>query len=308
MALTSTTRGYIGKGPISIQVRGATAAPIAIGNCKALSLKIETDRKARVDYQGAGGGELDVVERITSMTGEMTVDDFKPENLARALRGDSAAIGAATVTGESVKLFAASKAFLAYIPDPAQGVTVAIAASYPAWAASTTHAVGDKIVEGGHLYVVTVAGATHSSTEPTWPTDGSTVTDGTVTWKDLGTTTLVENTHWQRTRSGIEAIAGATQFDAHGTLLDADYAKNPQYFIQALTDAGTEYLMVFDGLNEVDSGNPIVARMHRVKFSPTAGMDLIGDDFGELKMEFSVLKDETIQTAGLSQYMQIAMV
>jgi hypothetical protein len=35
---------------------------------------------------------------------------------------------------------------------------------------------------------------------------------------------------------------------------------------------------------------------------------LIGDDFGELEMEFSVLKDDTITGAGLSQYMQIAMV
>jgi hypothetical protein len=306
MALVSTTRGYIGKGPLSIQVRGATAAPITIGNCKALSFKVDTDRKARVDYQGAGGGELDVVERVTSVAGEMTVDDFKPENLARALRGDSSLIEAAAVTGEAITLFASSKAFFAYIPDPDTAITVAIGES-GAWAGTTAYAVGDKIVDTGHLYVVTVAGISGAS-EPTWPTTGGTVVDGTATWKDLGSTTLTLNTHYKRTSSGIEALPAATQFDAYGTALTVGYTKNTQYMIQALTDAGTEYLMVFDGLNEVDSGNPVVARLHRVKFSPTAGMDMIGDDFGELKLEFSVLKDETITGAGLSQYLQIAMV
>lgn len=307
MALASTTRGYIGKGPIAVQQRGANVAPIAIGNCKALNLAIETDRKARVDYQGAGGGELDVVERITAMTGEMTVDDFNPANLARALRGDSTAVASALVATESITLYGGSKAFFAYIPDPDSAVTVTVAVT-DAWEAETVYAVGDKIVDTGRLYVATVGGTSHTATEPTWPTDGTTVTDGTVTWKDLGTTTLVLNTHYQRTRSGIEALAAGTQFDAHGTPLTVSYTKNAQYLIQALTDAGTEYLMVFDGLNEVDSGNPIVARLHRVKFSPTSGMDLIGDEFGELTLSFSVLKDEGITTAGLSQYMQIAMV
>ena len=38
----------------------------------------------------------------------------------------------------------------------------------------------------GHWYQATVAG-TSGSAEPTWPTDGTTVTDGTVTWQDMGT-------------------------------------------------------------------------------------------------------------------------
>lgn len=306
MALTSTTRGYIGKGPIYIQKNGVSEAPIPIGNVKSVSFKIDTDRKSRIDFQGAGGGELDVLERITSVTGEMTADDFNPENLARALRGASSAVASAAVSNEAITLFAASKAFFAYLPDPDQTVTVTVAES-GVWQSNHAYLAGEKIVDTGHLYVVTVAG-TSSGTEPTWPTNGTTVTDGGVTWKDLGTTTLVEDTHWQRTRSGIEALAAATQFDAYGTALEVDYTKNAQYLIQALTDAGSEWLMVFDGLNEIDSGNPVVAKLFRVKFSPTSGLDLLGDDFGELKLEFSVLKDETIVAAGLSQYLQIAMI
>lgn len=304
--LTSTTRGYIGKGPLYLKKRGVSEAPIPVGNATKVTYKIETERKARIDYQGAGGGELDVQERITAMTGSITVDDITPQNLARALRGSVDTVAAGAVTNEAVSLFGGSKAFFAYIPDPAQSVTVTVAA-YPAWANNHAYLVGEKIVEAARLYVVTVAG-TSSGVEPTWPTNLGTVADGGVTWKDMGSTTLVEDTHWQRTRSGIQALAGGTQFDAYGTNLEVDYTKNPQYLIQALTDAGTEWEMIFDGLNEVDSGNPVVGRNHRVKFSPTAGLDLLGDEFGSTELEFSVLKDETIVTAGLSQYMQIAMV
>lgn len=62
------------------------------------------------------------------------------------------------------------------------------------WVAATAYSVGD-IVEpttpNTYRYECTVAGTSHASTEPTWPTTplGSTVTDGTVTW------TLVSKKH-----------------------------------------------------------------------------------------------------------------
>lgn len=304
--LTSQTRGFIGKGGLTMQLRAGNQAPVSIGNAKSLQFKIETDRKPRIDMQNAGGGELDVLERIKSVGGEMAIDDFYPANLAQALRGSVSAIAAAAVTNEAHTAYAGAKVFAAYIPDPAIAMTVAIDVT-AAWAGTTAYAVGAQIVDTGHLYMATVAG-TSGSSAPTWPTDGTTVTDGTVTWKDLGSTTLTENTHWQRTRSGIEALAAGTQFAATGTPIKLGYTKNPAYLIQALTESGAEYRLWFDGLNEVDSGNPVIARLHRVKFSPTSALDLIGDDFGEIKLSFSILKDASITTAGLSQYLDIAMV
>lgn len=61
--------------------------------------------------------------------------------------------------------------------------------SAPTWVASTAYSVGDLVIPttpNGHIYKATVAG-TSGSTEPTWPTDGTTVTDGSVTWEDQGT-------------------------------------------------------------------------------------------------------------------------
>lgn len=63
--------------------------------------------------------------------------------------------------------------------------------NHPVWVASQAVVVGEKrrpTVDNGFIYICTVAGTTHASVEPTWPTTlTSTVTDGTVTWKALDT-------------------------------------------------------------------------------------------------------------------------
>lgn len=59
----------------------------------------------------------------------------------------------------------------------------------PKWQANTWYEVGDRAqpsVFNTHLYEVTVAGKSDVSTEPTWPTGGGTITDGSVVWRDLG--------------------------------------------------------------------------------------------------------------------------
>lgn len=56
------------------------------------------------------------------------------------------------------------------------------------WAATTVHALNDRIkptTANGHWYLCTTAG-TSGASEPTWVTNGSTVTDGTAVWTDQG--------------------------------------------------------------------------------------------------------------------------
>ena len=81
----------------------------------------------------------------------------------------------------------------------------------PAWAASTAYTVGQSISPpsaNGHIYQCTAAGTSGATPPSTWPTDGSTVTDGGVTWKDMGTQTTIETTqmtfdsNWQSDLAG----------------------------------------------------------------------------------------------------------
>jgi hypothetical protein len=82
--------------------------------------------------------------------------------------------GGVTLTGVSASLVAAN--------------------SLTAWAANTAYVVGQvrrPTTGNAHVYICVVAGTSHATTEPTWPTtNGATVTDGTVTWAEAGTAVL----------------------------------------------------------------------------------------------------------------------
>jgi len=67
-------------------------------------------------------------------------------------------------------------------------LTVTATTAFP-WQASRAYAAGDVIrpaSANAHLYQCAVAGTTAAS-QPVFPVNGSTVTDGGVTWQDLGT-------------------------------------------------------------------------------------------------------------------------
>jgi len=61
------------------------------------------------------------------------------------------------------------------------------------WVKNTAYTVGDLVkatTYNSHSYLCTIAGTSHATTEPTWPTtNGTTKTDGTVTWKTFDTKT-----------------------------------------------------------------------------------------------------------------------
>lgn len=308
MARESLTRGYKGKAHVSLRPRNGLGRKFRLGNTTALSEAIEVDRQSREDFQEAGGGELDVVENITSLTAELTVNDIKPETLALALRAALQKLPSAAVTDESQDAWSGERVTFDFIPDPDQTITVKIAAS-ATWAATTAFAVGAVIVDDGHAYQVRTAGESGSS-EPTWPTNGSTVTDGTVVWKDLGVIALTKDTHYAHTAHGVKFIAGGDALFAGDAPLPlaVTYTRNAQFSIQALMDAGTEYEVTVDGLNEVDSGNPVIVRYFRCKFSPTSGFPRIGSEFAELPLTMTVLKDESRTGTGLSQFMEVLMI
>jgi hypothetical protein len=118
--------------------------------------------------------------------------------------------------------------------------------------------------------------------------------------------TYVEDTDYTVSAAGFTPIAGAGIADGSEVL--ANYTTQKEDVIEALVNSGQEFELFWEGLNDADSGNPVFLRAHRVKFSPTSGLDLISDDFGALSMSFSLLQDATITANGLSKYLQIRVV
>lgn len=132
----------------------------------------------------------------------------------------------------------------------------------------------------------------------------------TVTLDPEGTATaLVENTDYEVTRAGVVFLEGSSNITdaAEGHDVEVDYPKAESVVMEALVDAGKEYTLVWDGLNEADSGKAVTVTAHRITFSPTQGSSFIGDEFAELPVEFSVLSDNAIAGASISKFFKIAM-
>ena len=121
-----TQVSYIGKGEVFIQKRGTAGAKmVPIGNCSALKFGIAEDKKELNDYTRTGGGLLDSVTTIKSVTASMSVSNLSPENLALATRGTTSAVASATVTDEAhADILLGSLIRLAKVPDVTATVTV----------------------------------------------------------------------------------------------------------------------------------------------------------------------------------------
>lgn len=128
----------------------------------------------------------------------------------------------------------------------------------------------------------------------------------TITVKDeAGTTTYVEGVDYALKSSGFIIMADGNILD--GEILHVSYTPKGAVSIEMLMASNDEYRLVFDGLNEAASGDPVEITCHRIKFSPTQGLGLISDDFASLALTFDLLKDESITGMDLSPYARIRM-
>ena len=95
-------QSYLGSGKFLIREFGAAAPFVEVGNCSAVTLSPQTERKTLVDYTAPGGGERNGVERLTGVEMAYIGHDFSPENFARVLRGTATSVVAGNVSDEEV--------------------------------------------------------------------------------------------------------------------------------------------------------------------------------------------------------------
>lgn len=122
---------------------------------------------------------------------------------------------------------------------------------------------------------------------------------------DSATTTYTVNTDYVIKNAGLFIPETSTMVD--GDTIKITYTKLAGNVIEALTNSGLEYQIVFSGLNEAQNGRPVSIRVFRAKFSPTSGLDALSDDFSSLELKSSVLADSSRVGTGLSQYMNVAL-
>ncbi|MBF0424821.1 MAG: hypothetical protein HQL66_03260 [Magnetococcales bacterium] len=168
-----------------------------VGNTKSFSLHEQADAKVRLSNNpDTFATPLNSVPIPKPLELAIKTDELNPATLAIIFRGETAPLseGAGTAT---VETFAATpgkyrKLGNRNIQTANFSLKKTAGASATAWAATTAVTLGTcvhPVTANGHYYKCTVAGTTGASA-PTWPTDGSTVTDGTATWIDAGVITL----------------------------------------------------------------------------------------------------------------------
>ena len=119
-------RSYIGKGNIYLKRLNSSAGLMPVGNCSALEISFEEDKKEQKDYTSVGGGNVNVVSRIDGVTGTLTAMDLSAESLGPALRAGITNQASAAVTDEVVAASGTAGELLpfAFAPDLSQSVTI----------------------------------------------------------------------------------------------------------------------------------------------------------------------------------------
>lgn len=124
-----------------------------------------------------------------------------------------------------------------------------------------------------------------------------------------GTETFVEGRDYTLKNAGIVILTGtdATITDPN-TTISISYTKAKSTTVHGLMEVAKDYEIIFDGLNEAESGKPVSIEMYKVKFNYTQALAIISDDFSALPMTFDVLKDETITSSEKSKFLSITQV
>lgn len=119
--------------------------------------------------------------------------------------------------------------------------------------------------------------------------------------------TTITATNYEHRRVGIFILDGAAGLTA-GDDITVDYTPLVSETVEALTVSGDEYYMLFDGLNEGESGKPVAVEAFRLNFSPMKNLSLVANELGDVELEAEVLGDDSITAVDESKYFRFRAV
>lgn len=118
-----------------------------------------------------------------------------------------------------------------------------------------------------------------------------------------GTTTIAAAGNFDLLPEGIWVRADAAALTDNDAITYS-YSYADQVVIEALTTKAPELTFRFAGLNEADSGKPVIFDLWRVSQGVAKQLSLIKKGFGALDIEGEVLQDPTKTGVGISRYMR----
>lgn len=302
--------GYLGSGDLHMDrltEDGLSTGFVLVGNATQFAITEETETKERISTgRDTYGQALDTASIKKPAKITITLDELNKENLAMALLGEVSVLNQGSGTGVSEVVSAKSGKFLELGKGNLATANLKVeandGATAVAWIASTAYVVGDFIIPtsaNDHYYKCTTAGTSDSS-EPTWPTDGSTVTDATVVWTDMGVIEYTLETDYRvNYRVGLLEILAAGAI-TDGQSLKVTYSHNA---ISGYTIAGSvlptiKAKLMLDGKNFAD-GKSVIVRVDEAVLTPGGEMDFLASDFSTMELS-GTLRTQTGKTSPYS--------
>ena len=123
--MSTIDRSFIGAGSINIQPYDESAPLMPVGNVSEFTFSFEEDRKELKNYLG-GGGNRNVLSRVSSITASIVASDFTADNISLALRGGVTEATTTPVTDEILPSHGVEGELIPFnkLPDLSQPVTV----------------------------------------------------------------------------------------------------------------------------------------------------------------------------------------
>lgn len=123
-----------------------------------------------------------------------------------------------------------------------------------------------------------------------------------VTVKDgaTGLISYVAGTDYEARAGGIYIITGGAIVAAES--LKVSYTYGAYSKIEAMTGGAPVLELLFEGLNEANSGKPVIVEIYRAQLSPAKALSLLGDKFSDLTVDAEMLVDSSKTGTGISQF------
>ena len=298
--------GFLGSGDLymdRLADDGSSNGYILAGNATQFAIEEETETKERISTgRETYGQALDTASIKKPAKLSITLDEINKENLAMALLGEVEDLSQGSGTGEVETVIAKLGKFIQLAKSNLAEANFKVenkdGATASTWASSSAYVVGDFAIPtatNDHFYKCTTAGTSDVS-EPTWTMDGSTVTDGSVVWTDMG---LI--LHTVTTDYTINHRVGLLKAVSTGAITDGDNLQVTYDFnaisgnkIKGSVKPTVKTRLLLDGKNAAN-GKAVMVLVDEAVLSPSGEVDFLSDDWTELEMEgtLKTLEDKT---------------
>lgn len=312
-------------GQVYARVYGADGPLLEIGNVLGLTVEHAESIETQPDLSRAGGGVHAERRRVSDVKISMTLADLNVVNLSRAVLGSVRGVDAGSVEVGNWRAARGALLPLEYIG--ASNVTVRKNVTVQTVTDERHDNVnpGDAVTlaHAGARHVQVRIGADSGSAVPLTMAGNYTVTPTGLAIEGGAPDVPSSSTLWvsyEYSTAGVE-VPQAGNYEvraaglwvlpdardiADGDVLAVRYQYVDQAVIEALTSSATELQLLFEGINEADSGKPVVVDIWRASQGVASSIALMQESgFAGLQVTGAVLQDSSRQGAGISKYYRV---